>query len=289
MENLGVMLFNAVKELSDIEVQEKELKFAIFNNRAVANYEKRIKVIVDNFANQSAYYGKQVNDFIDEENIIIQRYNEEFQKIYDKRKNQYVNIVNEIQEMQSNQKIALANINSLSQNRDSIIKSREFQDYMSQKDEFEYNISISKNNADIEEYKNSLDKLINPLDDIDEKLVAVADKYEKYDGLIFECEKKLDDCIKALEDDFDSIMRYRNNSLVVPQKENLLVRLFNKIFGRNKKYKTEVIDKMTFEIDDIKENNLQLLEVIDKQTINLIAKIEELRYNINFEFNTSTE
>ena len=67
MENLGVMLFNAVKELSDIEVQEKELKFAIFNNRAVANYEKRIKVIVDNFANQSAYYGKQVNDFIDEE------------------------------------------------------------------------------------------------------------------------------------------------------------------------------------------------------------------------------
>ena len=140
-----------------------------------------------------------------------------------------------------------------------------------------------------EKYNNAINKLKNPMDDVDRKIIALADKFEKYDGLIYECEIKLKDCLHAIEDDFDSIMKYRNNSLVVPQKTNFFVIILRKIFNNNKKFKKEVIDKMNSEIEEIKGKNEQLLEVIDQQTISLIAKIEELRYNINFEYNKAVE
>lgn len=289
MENLGKRLYEKIKELSDIEVQEMELQFAIFNSKAIANYEEKIELINNNFIEQSNYYGKKIEDFENEKNEIISRYSEEFQKIYDTRKDQFINIINEIQEMQSNQKIALANIESLYNNWDSVLNSEEYEDYVTKKQKYEYIINISKNNEDIQKYTDSLKKLKNPIDLINIKMAAVVDKYEKYDGVIFECEKKIEDCIKALEDDFNSIMKYRNNSLVVPKKENFIVRLLNKLFGGNKKFTREVIDKMNDEIDDIQKNDLKLLEIINDQTINLVAKIEELRQQINSEYKVAVE
>lgn len=260
MEDLGQLLFEKIKELVELEVQEIELKFAIFNNRALSKYNEKVELINENFIQQSKFYGKKVEDYENEKNDIIDKYNKEFQKIYDKRRIQYINIVNEIREMQSNQKIALANIENLYSEWDSLIDSKEQKEGST-----------------------------NLFDEINKKLLALTDKYEKYDGVILECEKKLDDCIVALEEDFNSIMKYRNNSLIVPKKENFLVKLFNKIFGGNKKFKKEVIDKMNFEIDDIQKNDSKLLEIIDSQTVLLVAKIEELRQQINLEYSTATE
>ena len=288
MENIGTSLLEQIKELSDIEVQEKELKFAIFNNKVYTVYAEKIKLISDNFEGQLQYYGIKDN-FKDEKEKIIARYNEEFQKIYDIRKEQFLNIINEIQEMQSNQKIALANIESLYRRRDEVFDSEEYQEYIEKKNKYEYIINISKNGSNIEKYEKRLVKLRNPLDSYNNKLLALVDKFEKYDGLIFECEKKLDECLIATNDDFESVLKYRNNSLVEKKKENIFTKIFKKLFSGNKKFKKEVIEKMNNEIDDIQKSNVTLLEIIDRQTINLVAKIEELRYDINFEYNIATE
>ena len=288
MENIGTSLLERIKELSDIEVQEKELKFAIFNNKIYTSYEEKIKLISDNFDEQLQYYRKKDN-YGDEKEKIISRYNEEFQKIYDKRKEQFINIINEIQEMQSNQKIALANIESVYRSRDSIFESEEYKEYLNNKNKFEYMINITKNSSDIEKYKNKLINLKNPVDSYNNKLIALVDKFEKYDGLVFECEKKLDDCIIATEEDFETLMKYRNNNLVEQKKENIFVRLFKKLFASKRKFKKEVIEKMNSEIDDIQNSNIKLLDIIENQTINLVAKIEELRYDINYEYSIATE
>ena len=125
MEDLGQLLFKKIKELVELEVQEIELKFAIFNNRALSKYNEKVELINENFIQQSKFYGKKVEDYENEKNDIIDKYNKEFQKIYDKRRIQYINIVNEIREMQSNQKIALANIENLYSEWDSLIDSKE--------------------------------------------------------------------------------------------------------------------------------------------------------------------
>ena len=131
--------------------------------------------------------------------------------------------------------------------------------------------------------------LKNPVDSYNNKLIALVDKFEKYDGLVFECEKKLDDCIIATEEDFETLMKYRNNNLVEQKKENIFVRLFKKLFASKRKFKKEVIEKMNSEIDDIQNSNIKLLDIIENQTINLVAKIEELRYDINYEYSIATE
>ena len=288
MENIGTALLERIKELSNIELQEQLLRLAIFNNKVYSNYEEKIKIISNNFEEQLQYYGK-TDIFNDEKEKIIGRYNEEFQKIYDKRREQFINILIEIQEMQANQKIALANVESVYKSRDSIFESEEYKEYLENKNKYEYIINITKNSSDIEKYKSKLIKLRNPLDFYNNKLVALVDKYEKYDGLVFECEKKLDDCIIATEEDFESVMKYRNNNLVEQKKENIFVRLFKKLFSGKRKFKKEVVEKMNIEIDDIQNNNAKLLEIIESQTINLIAKIEELRYDINYEYSIATE
>jgi len=288
MENIGTALLERIKELSNIELQEQLLRLAIFNNKVYSNYEEKIKIISNNFEEQLQYYGK-TDIFNDEKEKIIGRYNEEFQKIYDKRREQFINILIEIQEMQANQKIALANVESVYKSRDSIFESEEYKEYLENKNKYEYIINITKNSSDIEKYKSKLIKLRNPLDFYNNKLVALVDKYEKYDGLVFECEKKLDDCIIATEEDFESVMKYRNNNLVEQKKENIIIRLFKKLFSGKRKFKKEVVEKMNIEIDDIQNNNAKLLEIIESQTINLIAKIEELRYDINYEYNIATE
>ena len=227
MENIGTALLERIKELSNIELQEQLLRLAIFNNKVYSNYEEKIKIISNNFEEQLQYYGK-TDIFNDDKEKIIGRYNEEFQKIYDKRREQFINILIEIQEMQANQKIALANVESVYKSRDSIFESEEYKEYLENKNKYEYIINITKNSSDIEKYKSKLIKLRNPLDFYNNKLVALVDKYEKYDGLVFECEKKLDDCIIATEEDFESVMKYRNNNLVEQKKENIIIRLFKK-------------------------------------------------------------
>ena len=254
MESVENALIKYIEELSECELNELQILYAKFNNSLMQSYNEKIQAIQNNIDSQLSYYGK-IEDYQSEKEEILNKYSNEFQKIYDQRNLQFVNILSEIQEIQSNQKIALVN----------------------------FEIIAKKMKEDIDD---------EVFDSYDKKLEALVTKYDGYEAIILECKKKMDECLESAKDDFDNIVKYRNENLAVTVKSNFIIEFINKLLSKflgKSKFKTQVVEKMNDELLDIEKENNETVEIINEQTINLISKIEEVRDQINLEFKVATE
>ncbi len=246
MKQIDNKLLEQIKNLSELEVLEMDILFAKFNKLLFECYEEKISYIQKNIDDQIIAFGKKIDDYTNEKNSIVTGYINEFQTIYNQRKEQYYNIIVEIQELQANQKIALANFVTF----------------------------INKNSEE-------------PLDNYEKKLSALITKYDAYDAMVAECEKKLDDCITASIEDFNEIVKYRNSNLEVVKKQNPIINFFSKLlkkFTKKEKFEKEVIEKIKEELSNVEIKNSDMVNIIEQQTIDLIAKIEEVREQVNLEF-----
>lgn len=256
MEEFGKELAQWIQKLSNLEINEKQIKYAIFNNKVKEFYNEKNKMITKDFDKQSEFFGKHLEEYITEKTKIMDKYNKEFQKIYYKRKEQYFSIETEIEELELNQKIVLNNIEKIYVTRTKVLKDKK---------------------CDIKAKVEQSEVVIK----------ALIDKYEKYDALINECENKIDECISSIEKDFENIVRKRDVAILIPKKESIFEKLFGIFFSKKKKYKKEVIGKMNNEINEIQNSSEITLNGIEEQTINVIAKIEEIKNNINLEFKSA--
>lgn len=291
MESVEKRLMQSIKDMTELEVQELELRFGKFNSELKESYNSKISAIEENLNNQITFYGKTVEDCKEEKKSILDRYTAEFQKIYDLRKEQFFNIQIEIQEMQANQKIALANFKKIVDERRRYINSEDFAEYMKKKQEFKSIVENTLKHEEFDRYSKLLEELTNPLEFYQKKLVALVVKFDGYKALIEECEKKLEECINSSKNDFDEIVRFRNNSLAT-RKNNILISLFYKVTNKfigNKKFEKDFIKKMNEELKDIEEANNNSINIINSQTVDLISKIEEVREALNVEFKTAIE
>lgn len=256
MEEFGKELVQRIQELSSLEINEKQIKYAIFNNKVKDFYNEKIKVITKDFDKQSDFFGKHIEEYITEKTKIMEMYNKEFEKIYYKRKEQYFSIETEIEELELNQKIVLNNIEKIYASRTKVLENKKC------------DIKAKVEQSEV-------------------AIKALVDKYEKYDALINECENKIDECISSVEKDFENIVKKRNVALLVPKKESIFEKLFGMFFSKKKKYKKEVIGKMNNEINEIQNSSEMVISGIEEQTIKVIAKIEEIKNNINLEFKSA--
>ena len=253
MKEIGKDLLDKIQELSNLEIEEKQIKYAYFNNRIMECYNEKIKIISSDFDKQSEFFGKHLEEYITEKSKIMDKYNKEFQKIYEKRKELFVCIETEIEEIELNQKTILNNIEKIYSSRNKVLEDK---------------------NCDAKARVEQSEHVIK----------ALIDKYEKYDSLIKECENKLEECMVATEKDFENLSKRKETALIVPKKENFFEKLFGIFFSKKKKYKKEVIGKMNTKIDEIQNANEKITREIEKQTINVISKVEEIKNNINTEF-----
>ena len=75
-------------------------------------------------------------------------------------------------------------------------------------------------------------------------------------------------------------------------KENFIVKFIHQIanrIGSKSKFEKKVVQKMKNDLTEIEKDIATSIEMIEEQTINLIAAIEEVRANINAEFNSAME
>lgn len=291
MESIERRLVHTIKEMSEIEVQELEIRFAKFNIELKTSYNEKIKIIENNLDSQFEFYGKSLDEYSQEREKILKKYSAEFQKVYNQRREQFFNIQIEIQEMQANQKIILANFKKIVDERTRFIDSKEFAEYIRKKQEYKSIVENSLKREEFDKYTQLLEELVNPLEVYQKKLVALVVKFDGYKELIKECEKKLEECIDSGKKDFEEIVRFRNASLSLKKKNIILIFLntiANKIM-KNKKFEKEVIQKMNQELKSIEEENNVSIEVINTQTLDLIAKIEDVRENLNKEFKLAVE
>lgn len=292
MKNIGSQLMQEIKNLSELEVQKLEIQLAKFNKEIETYYEGKISSIEENINSQIKFYGKKAEEYIEKKDNILNEYREEFQKSYDIRKEQFFNIQAEIQELESNQKIALANFKKVAEDKNKLLESKVYLEYIHKKEEFQKVIDSTLNHEEFDKYTKLLEELIDPLDSYYKKMSAIVNKYAGYDEIIVECEKKLSECIVATKGDFDRITKYRNTSLQVSKKGNFITSFFRKIFGRfgkDTKLEKEVFEKMKNELLDVKQDNVVNIDEVNNQTVSLVAKIEELREVMNREFKLAIE
>ena len=217
MKDLGSKLAVYIKELSEIEVLEIEILFAKFNNILKQYYEEKIKAIEENIDEQILFFGKKIEDYETEKSRIISKYTDEFQKIYDQRKEQYYNIIAEIQEAQANQKIALTNFTTVTNS----IKNNSS------------NMYDKKQVALIEKY-NNYDVIINEF-------------IKKLDECIDNSINDFNEIVKYRNSNLDTI---KKSNIIV----NLIHKIMNK-FSSKSKIEKEVIQKMESELLEIENND----------------------------------
>lgn len=250
MESIGTELMQVYDELTELELVELQIKFSKFNKELKDIFDSKILEIEKNIDSQMEFYGIKSEDYYGEKQNILNKYIQEFQKIYDERKVQFYNIENEIAEIQANQKITLTNFYKTTDNRK--------KGYL--KDE------------NSEEYTESLVKLLQ--------------KYNSYDYLIKECDKKLEECLSASKDDFEEITKYRNTNLSVVKKANLISKIINKIIGifsGSSRFDKKIAKNMEKELVDISNNTNSVIEKINSQTLSIISLIEQARNEINLQ------
>lgn len=292
MDNVGSRLMQELKDLSEVEIQKLEVQFAKFNKEVYGYYALKIEAIENNIDNQIRFFGKKPEKCQEEKDYILGRYKDEFQKTYNKRREQFFNLQVEIQELEANQKIAVANFKKIVEDKNKILRNNIYSDYMGKRKEFQRIINTTLNHNEFDKYSKLLDELDDPLEIYTKKLNALINKYAGYNEIIIECEKKLYECIRGTKNDFDQITKYRNNNFIVIKEGNFIINFFKKIsrmFNGRAKLEKDVFEKMEEELVDIEENNLLTINSINDQTINIVGKIEELRDVINLEFKLAME
>lgn len=75
MEDIGAKLMQELKELSDLEVQSATLLYAKFNRELEDSYKLKIEAIEKNIDSQIEYYGKSVDEYLEQKNRILEKYN----------------------------------------------------------------------------------------------------------------------------------------------------------------------------------------------------------------------
>jgi hypothetical protein len=277
--------------MSKTEALTLQVQYAMFNRRLNDFYTEKMDVIVKNFDDQASFYGKKTEDCVDSKNSIVAKYNSEFQKIYDVRKEQFYNVVAEIQEMQGNQKIAMANIMKVNAVIEDLAASGSYKEYSEKKAEFEGVINTTLNKAEFDKYSELLDNLKDPFEEHYKTAAALADKYDGYQAVIAECEKKLNEITEAAITDFEAIVKYRTNGVAV-KKSNVITNLIGKIlsiFGGKARFEKEVVKKMESEIAEVEKTNDEIITAVSSQTMSLVSRIEAARAEVNAAYNAAVE
>lgn len=290
MEEFGTKLLNVMNDFMELEILKSQILYAKFQNTLKEDYDIKIKSVEENFLGKARLYGKSVADCENEKNSIVGKYKVEFQKIYDSRREQYINLQNEIQEMVANKMVVIANFKQIAVNKQEFIKSDKYVEYINKKKKYQNIIDTTLNSEEYNKHFKLLEELKNPLDIYDKKFISLATKFDNYDEAIIQCEKKLEECIEAAKGDFNEIMKFIDTSLELAKKENIFSKIINKILNslsKDSKFKNNVIQKMENDIINIQKDNEEIVKLIENQTIGLIATIEEVRANINAEFNVA--
>ena len=217
-----------VKNMEKINDELSMLNFAIYQKGAEKLKEEKIQNIKNFFNNEAKRYSLNSDKFKDEIQLNVNKYEEQINKLINAYDDMYLNVFKIMQGAINNQKIAIANIVTEIDKRD--------------------------NNEDIDKAEN-----------INNIIIACAQKKLNYAVIIDECYARLNWCVDELQKDLNEI--FINNTVQLQvYNENAVVKLrniiVNKIFGKGK-YKKFLLNYENEYLTHIKEkNNLKIMNIV---------------------------
>lgn len=247
LENLNENL----KSLNDVENEIAMVELAIFQKNIENIKNNKLNEVRQLFEQKARLYNQKSENCKDKIESNIEKYKVQIEKIIELYENLYVTIFGIMQNAVNNQKIAIGNIVSLTQQ----LKNKEL---------------------------NDMDK-----EKIQETIIALAQKKINYSVIVEECKARIKWCIQISEDDLNEIFENNINQLQ-KRNESILIKIKTKLFNLlngKKEYKNFVENYESKYLSKIKQkNNYKILEVV-AYTKAINKQMIETKKQINVKYN----
>ena len=249
---------NIMKNLKELDIVEKDIsmvRLAIYQKKIEKIKYAKIDEINNYFENESLYYHQKSNDFEQEIDKNVQKYKEQIDKLINVYDKLYVRAFRKMENSINNQKIAIANIITLSKKMK--------QEGISNEDKQNYRKTIT----------------------------ACAQRKLNYSVIIDECKARLNWCVDNIQKDLDEVFVNKSTQLDL-YNENAFTRfkeqLLNRLFGK-KRFKRVLEEYETEYIKTIKnKNNSKVLGVII--VIEAVEKqFEDVKVQISSQYNEAVQ
>lgn len=241
-----------IKTLDNIENEISMVQLAIYQKKTYKLVELKLNEIRELFEQQAIFYNQKSKKYDLQINKIIEHYTIEINKLVNIYDNLYINVFKMMQNAINNQKIAIANIATLSERLD------------------------KEGIMDEEKQKTK------------NTIIACAQKKLNYGIIVDECKERIKWCIENVQIDINQIFVNNVNQLKI-YKDNIFEKvkrmIINKIHGGNNYKKFLENYKIKYLKDIELKNKLKILELtsILKGITKQVEKTKEqisLKYNI---------
>lgn len=239
-----------MQNLENVENEISMLQLAIYQKNIEKVKECKMNEIREFFEQQSKFYNQKSEKYEYEIEKNANKYKEELEKLINVYDNLYVNIFKIMQNAMNNQKIAIANIVTLTER-----------------------LQKEKNtDEEIQKMQNTI--------------LACAQKKLNYAVIIDECKARIKWCIENVQADINEVFVNKIYQLQIYE-DNIFTKIkriiFNKISGKNK-FKRFLENYENEYIKDIKvKNTSKILDIVS--TLNGIMKqMEEVKEQISIKY-----
>lgn len=253
-KNLISELSQDIQELGRIELNDATLNVAIFDKIIEENINNRIEFLKNYFESKKVLYGINSSKVDSQIEDIVNRYSVLLNKIAEQYRFRLNNVEIELQEIESNQKITLAN----------------FINAITDKIKLEKSNDLTKEN----------------LIKCQKKVVACINKYNNYNELINECLIEINICKKEFVEVLDEILEISSEVAMV-KKQTKIQMFINRIkflFSGKTRFQENIISKKTNDLSNIESKDKSLIDDIEGKSVAFSAIILAMRENINRKF-----
>lgn len=214
-----------IKNIDNLDNELAMINLAIYQKSVDSIKKEKIQNLKNYFENETSKYGVNADKFKDEIKLNLDKYEEQINKLVNVYDDMYLNVFKMMQTAVNNQKIAIANIIT----------------------------ELDKRNSD------------NVAKETNNVIIACIQKKLNYSVIDDECYARLKWCTDEIEKDLNEIFTNDFTQLQIYEKNlfiRLRIMFFNKLFGKNK-YKKFLLNYENECLSKIKEkNNLKIMEVV---------------------------
>ena len=276
-EQISTELLDVMNEIVNNEAIIFKIDASIFIRNIQNIINEKVAYLYNMLKIEAKNCRQKQDNYYEDIELIITHYKQKLNMVYDEFYSQYVNIQSEIQEAKNNRRIAIINYQKLINNKEEILKSQEYQDFLSQKQKLLYKLNLANNQIEYNKIYQEISKLDSPLKNDKEIKEVIKNKNEIYKKIIDKCNNKFEEISKKFENMINEEFVITSKSLQMICEQSIFKRLTDRIFNiftGSKKY-VEILKDYNKIINNI--DSRELLDQMRNDIIEFIADIIEMR------------
>lgn len=282
-EIISKSLLKSINYIGDMENTIGKIDAAIFvrTNEKIVN--DKVAYLYNIITAECNLYFQKSDEHYKKINEVITNYKTKLNNLYDELYCQYVNIQNELQDARLNKKIALINYQKIINDKEKVVSSEEYQQYIDKKKELIYKLQSLNNKEKYNELYNEIELLESPVRNDNSKKEDIKAKNKMYDTIIEKCITALEDCRNSFKEKVDSLLVIPTDIDVINENSFLqkLKRRIMSLFNGKNKFE-QILENYNKKILNI--NDEAIINEMRNETIEFVTDLLEIRTFTDSEF-----